>query len=206
MLQCLDVPQREIFLRTIAASLDLATVRSHKGRTVRALLLKGDGNNGKDTLREAVAALYGYQGLTGATLEDFASYDKGRKFPLARTASSRVNWASENTNLTKLDKIQSLKAFITGDPLSMECKGQDEREFNPKAVCLFNVNEVPQLSAALEAIQSRYGVLTFNKTFKVGADPQRGEIEADPRFKYNPNFFSPKRRQYEIPLTSSAAI
>ena len=188
MLQCLDTPQREIFLRTIAASLDLATVRSHKGRTVRALLLKGDGNNGKDTLREAVAALYGYQGLTGATLEDFASYDKGRKFPLARTASSRVNWASENTNLTKLDKIQSLKAFITGDPLSMECKGQDEREFSPKAVCLFNVNDVPQLSAALEAIQSRYGVLTFNKTFKVGADPQRGEIEADPRFKYNPNF------------------
>lgn len=188
MLQCLDAPQREIFLKTIAASLDLATVRRYKGRSVRALLLKGDGNNGKDTLREAVAALYGYQGLTGATLEDFASYDNGRKFPLARTASSRVNWASENTNLAKLDKIQSLKAFITGDPLSMERKGQDEWEFNPTAVCLFNVNDVPQLSAALEAIQSRYGVLTFSKTFKVGADPTKGEIEADPRFKYDPSF------------------
>lgn len=188
LLQCLDAPQREIFLRTIAASLDLATVRRFKGRLVRALLLKGDGNNGKDTLREAVAAMYGYQGLAGATLEDFSNYDNGRKFPLARTAGSRVNWASENANFAKLDRIQSLKAFITGDTIQIERKGQDEWDFNPAAVCLFNVNDVPRLDGALEAIQSRYGILSFGRTFKIGADPNKGEIEADPRFKYDPDF------------------
>jgi hypothetical protein len=44
------------------------------------------------------------------------------------------------------------------------------------------------MQGSLEAIKSRYGVLSFDKTFKVKADPTRGEIEADPRFKYDPDF------------------
>ncbi len=191
-LEVLDRPQREIFLRTVAASLDLTTVRQRKGRLVRALLLKGHGSNGKDTLREIVASMYGYQGMTGATLTDFASYDQGRKFPLARLNRSRVNWSSENASTTKLDKIQSLKAFITDDPLSIEGKGRDEYEFTPVGVGLFNINDVPNLQASLEAIQSRWGVLSFNKTFKIGADITKGELEADPRFKYDPDFLRSK--------------
>ena len=188
LLEVLVPQERKIFLRTNAAALDLKTVRRYKGRLVRILLLSGHGSNGKDTLRECVAAMFGYRGMTSATLTDFASYDQGRKFPLARLNNSRVNWASENANTAKLDKIQSLKAFITGDPISIEGKGKDEFEFNPVGVALFNVNDTPDLQGTLEAIQSRYGILTFNKTFKIGADPSKGELEADPRFKYDPDF------------------
>jgi putative DNA primase/helicase len=188
LLEVLDTPQRDIFLKTVAASLDLATIRQHKGRLVRGLLLKGHGSNGKDTLREAVSMMYGRLGLTGCTLTDFASYDQGRKFPLARLRYSRCNWASENANTTRLDKIQSLKAFITGDTLSAEGKGRDEDEFAPTGIALFNVNDTPKLQGTLEAISSRYGVLSFTKTFKIGADKSLGELEADPRFKYDPNF------------------
>lgn len=188
LLSVLDKPQQEIFLRTIAASLDLATVRRHKGRLVRGLLLKGDGNNGKDSLREVVAAMYGFQGMTGCTLSDFKAYDDGRKFPLSRLRNSRVNWATENALVTALDKLQSIKAFLTGDTLSSEGKGKDEFDYNPAAVGLFNVNDTPNLRGTLEAIASRWGILSFNKTFKIGADPIKGEIEADPRFKYDPKF------------------
>lgn len=188
LMEVLSAPQQDIFLRTIAASLDLETVRKYKGRTVRALLLKGYGSNGKDTLREIVSLMYGRIGMTSATLSDFASYDEGRKFPLARTADSRVNWASENAQTARLDKIQSLKAFITGDTLSREGKGKDEEDFTPKAIAVFNCNDTPNMQGSLEAIKSRYGVLSFDKTFKVKADPTRGEIEADPRFKYDPDF------------------
>jgi putative DNA primase/helicase len=188
LLSVLDAPQREIFLRTIASSLDLATVRKYKGRLVRGLLLKGDGSNGKDTLRECVAAMYGYQGMTGCTLSDFKAYDDGRKFPLSRLKNSRVNWATENANTAQLDRLQSIKAFLTGDTLSKEGKGKDEVDYTPMGVGFFNCNDTPNLQASLEAIQSRWGVLTFNKTFKIGADPAKGEIEADPRFKYDPEF------------------
>jgi len=188
LLEALDSPQRDILLKTIAASLDLATIRQHKGRLVRGLLLKGHGSNGKDTVREAVSMIYGRQGMTSCTLSDFAAYDEGRKFPLARLRHSRCNWASENANTTRLDKIQSLKAFITGDTLSAEGKGKDENEFAPTGIAIFNVNDTPKLQGTLEAIASRYGVLSFTKTFKIGADPSKGELEADPRFKYDPNF------------------
>lgn len=188
LMEVLSAPQQDIFLKTIAASLDLETVRKYKGRMVRALLLKGYGSNGKDTLREIVSLMYGRIGMTAATLSDFASYDEGRKFPLSRTADSRVNWASENAQTARLDKIQSLKAFITGDTLSREGKGKDEEDFTPKAIAIFNCNDTPNMQGSLEAIKSRYGVLSFDKTFKVKADPTRGEIEADPRFKYDPDF------------------
>ena len=188
LLEALEAPQRDIFLKTIGASFDLTTIRKYKGRMVRALLLKGHGSNGKDTLREAVSAMYGHQGMTNKTLADFAAYDEGRKFPLAPLKYSRVNWASENANTTRLDKIQSLKAFITGDPLDSERKGQDEDPFKPKGVALFNCNDTPNLRGTLEAIAGRYGVLAFNKTFKIGANRSKGELEADPRFKDDPEF------------------
>ncbi|MGE5659466.1 MAG: DUF5906 domain-containing protein, partial [Actinomycetota bacterium] len=174
--------------RTIAASLDLATIRKHWGRSVRAILARGQGANGKDTLREAVSLMYGRQGLTGATINDFAQYDQGRKFPLSKLVHSRVNWASENASFSKLDGIQSLKAWITGDPIDIEKKGVDDFAIEPVAVGIFNCNDAPRLSGVMEAIASRYAVLTFSKTYKTGADPEKGEIEADPRFKYDPDF------------------
>lgn len=188
LLSVLDGPHRDIFLKTIAASLDLEQVRRYKGRSVKALLLKGDGANGKDTLREAVSLLYGRQGITGCSTSDFLSYDTGRKFPLSKLEFSRVNWASETPGFSMLDRLQSLKIAVTGDNLDYEPKQKDERSGPVKAIFLFNMNESPNLKAALEAIKSRYAVISFNKTFAVNADASRGEIEADARFKYDPCF------------------
>ncbi|MFM7408336.1 MAG: DUF5906 domain-containing protein [Cuspidothrix sp.] len=188
LLDALDAPQKDIFLKVIAASLDLPNVRKYKGRLIRALLLRGTGSNGKDALREAISTIFGKQGVTSATLNDFAQYDDGRRFPLSSLIYSRINWASENTNSSKLDRIQSLKAAITGNPLVAEAKGKDGQEFTPNTVFLFNINDVPNLQGSLEAILSRYGVLDFKKTYKTNADPTKGELEADPRFAYDPLF------------------
>lgn len=187
LLACLDQPQQEIFIKTLAASLDLKTVRSYRGRSIKALLCKGDGNNGKDSLREAVQLLYGV-GVISATVSDFQSYDQGRKFTLAKLEGARISWSSENSSVSQLDNLQSLKAAITGDSLDLERKGVDERVMLPASVFFFNINNVPNLQASLEAIQSRWAVLSFTKTFKANADPNKGEIEADPRFRYDPQF------------------
>lgn len=65
VLDALSPDEQTIFMRTIAASLDLKTVRKHRGREVRALLMHGTGANGKDTLREAVSVLLGGHGMGG---------------------------------------------------------------------------------------------------------------------------------------------
>ncbi|MUL39322.1 DUF3854 domain-containing protein [Gloeocapsopsis dulcis] len=188
LLACLAPEQQEILLKTLAASLDLATIRQYQKDRIRALLCKGDGSNGKDALREAVSQLYSF-GVVSASISDFAVYDQqGRKFTLAKLEGARVSWSSENSNFNQLDSLETLKKAITGEPLDIEPKFINEYTINPVAVFLFNINKSPNLQASLEAIQTRYAVLSFNKTFKKNADPSKGELEADPRFRYDPDF------------------
>jgi putative DNA primase/helicase len=186
LLECLEPAQREIFIRTVAASLCLPLVRLKMSR-VKGLLCHGDGSNGKDALRTALVAVLG-RGVTGKTLKDFQMYDTGRKFPLAGLEGSLCNWSSENSDSAKLDKLQSLKQFITGDELTIEHKGKGEYPYKPEAIFLANCNLLPSISSDAEAIKSRYCIVSFKKTYAVGADASKGQLEADPRFKEDPSF------------------
>ncbi|MDJ0509270.1 MAG: DUF5906 domain-containing protein [Crocosphaera sp.] len=187
LLECLEEGQRLILLRTLAASLNLAKVRKYKGREVKALLLTGTGNNGKDSLRELCQTLFS-ESMVSLSVGDFQQYDQGRKFPLSKLANSRISWSSENTKFSSLENLQSLKAAITGDTIDIEQKNQPEYQIQPETVFLFNCNEPPSLIGGSEAIKSRWSILSFTKTYKKNADPRHGEIEADPRFRYDPDF------------------
>ncbi|MEG4990297.1 DUF5906 domain-containing protein, partial [Microcoleus sp. BR0-C5] len=188
LLECLEPAQREIFLRTAAAALNLKLVRSKlTGKGVKGLLCYGEGSNGKDTLRAVLAAVFG-RGMTGKSLSDFKAYDGGRKFALATIEGGVCNWASENASNVSLDALQSLKQFITGDPIDIERKGKDSYEYKPTAIFLANCNKLPSITGGTAAIDDRYGILSFKKTYKRGAVASQGELEADPRFKDDENF------------------
>jgi len=188
LLECLEPSQREIFLRTAAAALNLKLVRSKlTGRGVKGLLCHGEGSNGKDTLRAVLAAVFG-RGMTGKSLSDFKSYDMGRKFNLAGIEGSICNWASENTAKVDLDGIQSLKQFITGDPLDIERKGKDSYEYKSAAIFFANCNKLPSITGGTAAIDDRYGILRFDKTYARNAIAAQGQLEADPRFKDDEKF------------------
>jgi putative DNA primase/helicase len=192
LLECLEPSQREIFLRTAAAALNLKLVRSKlTGRGVKGLLCHGEGSNGKDTLRAVLATVFG-RGMTGKSLSDFKSYDMGRKFNLAGIEGSICNWASENTAKVDLDGIQSLKQFITGDPLDIERKGKDSYEYKSAAIFFANCNKLPSITGGTAAIDDRYGILRFDKTYARNADASQGELEADPRFKDDEKFILEK--------------
>ena len=188
LLECLEPSQREIFLRTAVAALNLKLVRSKlTGRGVKGLLCYGEGSNGKDTLRAVLAAVFG-RGMTGKSLSDFKSYDNGRKFSLAGIEGSICNWASENTAKVDLDGIQSLKQFITGDPIDIERKGKDSYEYKPTAIFFANCNKLPSITGGTAAIDDRYGILRFDKTYARNAIAAEGQLEADPRFKDDEKF------------------
>jgi putative DNA primase/helicase len=188
LLECLEPSQREIFLRTAAAALNLKLVRSKlTGRGVKGLLCHGEGSNGKDTLRAVLAAVFG-RGMTGRSLSDFKSYDMGRKFALAGIEGSICNWASENTAKVNLDNIQSLKQFITGDPIDIERKGKDSYEYKSNAIFFANCNKLPSITGGTSAIDDRYGILRFDKTYVRNAIAAEGQLEADPRFKDDEKF------------------
>ncbi|WP_103668425.1 DUF5906 domain-containing protein [Pseudanabaena sp. BC1403] len=186
LLVALDDAQRDVFLKTIAACFDLANVRKVMPDRLRGLLLQGDGSNGKDTLREAIAEIFS-RGITGCSLRDFQQYDEGKKFPLAKLEYSRINWASENHSRLSLDSLQSLKNVLTGDPIDIERKNVDDYDIKPACIVLLNCNEAPSIVGAQKAIESRYAIVKFAKTFT--SDPQSpDELPADPRFKNDPEF------------------
>ena len=179
----LDEKEQEILFRSIAASFDLSEVRRQQGRSVRILLLYGDGSNGKDTVREWLYTLYGQKGITSIPLQAFRQADSSRSFGIYDIASSRVNWSSENAAVS-LDNCQTLKNCMTGDPIYIEKKMLQGHSVKVKSVFLFNVNLLPRLEAKQEAIASRYGILYFQNTFKSHPDPSDSrQIKADPRLK-----------------------
>ncbi|MBD2152382.1 DUF3854 domain-containing protein [Pseudanabaena sp. FACHB-1277] len=190
LLSVLDPDQQKILLKVCAAALDLATVRAKAdNRSVKCLLLKGDGNNGKDALRECISEIFGKQSVTTCGFSDFRDYDQGRKFNIAKLAYSRINWSPENTDALLLDKLDVIKRIVTGDTIDIEFKNQDTVPLDPNFALLFNVNKMPALWGAQEAIKSRYAILSFNKTIVKNADPNNpDEIEGDPRYKYDPEF------------------
>jgi putative DNA primase/helicase len=126
--------------------------------------------------------------MTGRSLSDFKSYDMGRKFALAGIEGSICNWASENTAKVELDNIQSLKQFITGDPIDIERKGKDSYEYKSNAIFFANCNKLPSITGGTAAIDDRYGILRFDKTYARNAIAAQGQLEADPRFKDDEKF------------------
>ena len=112
----------------------------------------------------------------------------GRKFNLSEIEQSICNWASENTAKVDVDNIQSLKQFITGDPLDVERKGKDSYEYKAAAIFFASCNKLPSITGGTAAIDDRYGILRFDKTYARNGMAAEGQLEADPRFKDDKKF------------------
>ena len=184
MLEAIGFEYRDLLLKVLAATFDLEAVNKRKSRSVRTTFLQGEGSNGKDVLRLALSFILGNAGLTNCSLQDFHDYDRGRKFNLARLRNSRLNWSSENSAQINVDRQQSLKAVITGDPIDYERKYGDAEPFVPNLVTVFSTNDATiNITATTEAIQSRFAIIPFKKIFKRRPDPKKpNELKADPRF------------------------
>jgi phage/plasmid-associated DNA primase len=154
----------------------------------------GEGSNGKDTIRTALRDTLGARNFTSCSLADFRQYDQGRKFPIAPLRGASVNWSSENSQFVHIDNLQSLKAAISGEELSYELKGVQESQFVPSSLFVFNLNKDPSLSGEQVAIETRFHVFKFRKTF-LPKPTKPTHLQADPRLKDDPDFI----RRYICP-------
>jgi putative DNA primase/helicase len=190
LLSVLEPAQQDIFLKVISSALDTAGVRARvASRSIRCLMMKGTGHNGKDTLRELVREIMGGIFMTSCSLTDFKSFDTGDKFALAPLLQSKINWSPENTDSLNLDKMQTMKSAISGDSINIRDLYEKSRELIPEFALIFNVNKMPSITGAQEAIKSRYAILSFNKTFVENPDPNNpNQIKGDQRYKYDPTF------------------
>ena len=186
LLEAVEHTDRDTLQRILGSGLDLARYRATRGRP-RALLMIGAGSNGKDTIRTALRDTLGARNFSSCTLGDFRQYDQGRKFPLAPLRDASINWSSENSQFVHIDGLQALKGAISGEELAWEVKGIQESNFVPSCLFVFNLNKDPSLSGEQAAIETRFHVFRFNRTYM--ASPTRPEhLKADPRLKDDPAF------------------
>jgi putative DNA primase/helicase len=186
LLDAVEPSDRDTLQRILGSSLDLAKYRATRGRP-RAMLMIGSGSNGKDTIRTALRDTLGSRNFSSCTLADFRQYDQGRKFPIAPLRGAAINWSSENSQFVHIDSLQALKGAISGEELAWEVKGVQECNFVPNCLFVFNLNKEPSLTGEQAAIETRFHVFQFRKTYM--ASPTRPEhLKADPRLKDDPAF------------------
>jgi putative DNA primase/helicase len=186
LLEAVEPTDQDTLQRILGSSLDLAKYRATRGRP-RALLMIGSGSNGKDTIRTALRDTLGARNFSSCTLADFRQYDQGRKFPIAPLRDASINWSSENSQFVHIDSLQALKSAISGEELAWEVKGIQEATFTPNCLFVFNLNKEPSLTGEQAAIETRFHVFQFKRTYM--SVPNRPEhLKADPRLKDDPEF------------------
>lgn len=185
MKQALDEPYRSIFLKTVAATIDLPSLRKVHGRPIRSLFLVGSGHNGKDTFATIFSQLFG-SAFTAVSMDQVKSAQNGSdKFGTWPLIKSRINWDSEATKV-QLDRSTLLKRLVTGDTISVQRKNRDAIFFQPNAAFFWNVNPngIPSIQSKDAAITTRYGIISFDKTF-VSNPSTPNELKGDARFKHD---------------------
>jgi phage/plasmid-associated DNA primase/5S rRNA maturation endonuclease (ribonuclease M5) len=184
--EMLSPEQSTALLRTLAAIFDINKVREVRPREdLRILILKGDGINGKDTLRSWFEKIFSGQSFSSIPLQIFAQADSERVFRLSALLDSRINWASENKSVP-IDEIQILKQIITGENITIEKKGCDPIDIPARILCVFHLNDMPIIKTNQESIKSRFAIIEFLNIFKANPDPSKPyEKKVDPRLKHD---------------------
>ncbi len=186
---------QEIYFRTLAAGIDMHHARKclKKMRLIKAIILGGEGTNGKDTGRVHLQALFGGDGFTEVTLQEFRNADSEKRtdlFSIARLRYSAFNWAIESGKVL-LDTCETLKKFISGDTMHAVDPHGKTFTFIPKVPTIFNVNKMPALRGNTRAMVDRFCLIVLPHTFVPeneydGNNPRHRKII--PKFKDDPDF------------------
>jgi putative DNA primase/helicase len=137
----------------------------------KAILLTGDGANGKSTYLRAVLSFIGKQNTSAVSLHQL----ENDRFSTARLVGRLANICPD-LPATDLVSTSVFKAITGGDPLVAEYKFRDSFEFIPYTRLVFSANHPPKSQDASPAFFRRWLVVPFERTF---ADGTPGTIPRD---------------------------
>lgn len=134
----------------------------------KAILLLGEGRNGKSTFLRAVTRFLGKQNISSISLHKLES----DRFATARLIGKLANICPDLPN-TKLETTSVFKAITGGDLVMGELKFRDSFEFCPFARLIFAANALPHSMDASEGFYRRVVIVPFDRTFDESPDVGR---------------------------------
>jgi putative DNA primase/helicase len=146
----------------------------------KAILLLGEGANGKSTYLSAVVAFIGRRNTSALSLHRLEQ----DKFAAARLVGKLANVCPDLPS-DDLASTSTFKAITGGDGMEAERKFQESFEFVPFSRLVFSANHPPKSQDGSSGFFRRWLVVPFDRTFQAGHPNTLGrevldKILADP--------------------------
>ena len=145
----------------------------------KAILLLGEGANGKSTFFRGLENLIGSRNTANLSLQKLET----DRFAAARLVGKLANICPDLPS-QHLASSSTFKAITGGDPIVAEYKYRDSFDVVPYARLVFSANHPPRSGDASHAFYRRWVVIPFDKTFDPSEQRPSRELDAelsDPR-------------------------
>jgi P4 family phage/plasmid primase-like protien len=145
----------------------------------KAVLLTGEGANGKSTYLAAVEAFVGRENCVALSLQKIET----DRFAASRLVGKLANICPDLPS-NHLTSTSTFKAITGGDRITAEYKFRDSFDLLPFARLVFSANHPPRSSDASHAFYRRWLVVPFNRTFEPHEQIPRSILDtqlSDPR-------------------------
>jgi P4 family phage/plasmid primase-like protien len=139
----------------------------------KAVLLSGDGSNGKSVFLAAVLAFIGKNNAAAIPLHKLES----DRFSVSRLVGKLANICADLPS-EHLQSTSTFKAITGGDAMLAERKYADSFEVIPFARLVFSANNPPRSADASNAFFRRWLVIPFERTFEGASATPRVEMDA----------------------------
>ena len=140
----------------------------------KAILLLGEGANGKSAYLAGIVALLGRQNCTAISLQKLES----DRFAAARLVGKLANICPDLPS-SHLTGTSVFKALTGGDTVGAERKYRDSFEFRPSAKLIFSANQPPHSDDSTHGFFRRWLVVPFTRVFEEGAASTLSREELD---------------------------
>jgi putative DNA primase/helicase len=126
----------------------------------KAVLLIGEGRNGKSTFLNLLNAFLGAENISHVTLYDLCT----NRFAAAEYFGKLLNTRADLAKTT-IATIGKFKEFTGNDVVTAEFKHKNPFTFNPTAKQIYSCNEAPEIKEDTLAVFSRWIILACNNVF-----------------------------------------
>lgn len=134
----------------------------------KALLLTGEGSNGKGVFTRALKGVVGNEAYSVMKAEDI-----NKNFGVAHLQNKRVNICDETTD--KYLDTHILKSLISGEDQICDVKHKNQIHFTPEVKVIMTVNDLPTVSDTSYGFYRRFIPISFDAKFS----PELGNIDPE---------------------------
>lgn len=126
----------------------------------KAFILTGQGANGKSTFLDMINHMIGNENISSLSIQEL-----GKQFKTAELDGKLMN-IGDDIPSKYIDDNSVFKKLVTGEPVTVERKGQNPYKLRNYAKLYFSTNEMPKINDSSYGLTRRLVIIPFNANFR----------------------------------------